>query len=93
MADINKNINITVNAGGAVDEINEVKNALSETGESLKNSKSSIGGFGKSLDSLGGPIGSTISGMKAMGKQMWALVANPIVAIIAGVVLVFYCVI
>jgi hypothetical protein len=89
MADINKNININVNAEGAIDELNQIKGAVKDTGDALEKSKSKTGGFGKALDSLGGPIGQTISGMKMMLKQMWAMVANPIGAIIAGVVLVF----
>ena len=42
--------------------------------------------LGGGIESLGGPIGGAISGFKAMLIQMWAIVANPIGAILAVIV-------
>ncbi len=45
-----------------------------------------LGKLGSSLSSIPGPIGAVIQGITAIGKALWALVANPIGATIAVIV-------
>lgn len=53
--------------------------------EAQKKAKKSTGDLSEGIEDLGGPIGGAISGFKAMIKQMWALVANPIGAVLAAI--------
>jgi len=85
----NVKIKIEVDAKQGITEVNELKKSINETTNIAAGSKSKFGSFGSALSSLGGPIGSAIQGLKAMGKELWALVANPIVAIVAAIVLAF----
>lgn len=50
--------------------------------KATKSSKDLSGG----VESMGGPLGGAVSGFKALIKQMWLLVANPIVAVLAAIV-------
>jgi hypothetical protein len=70
-----------------------VTKSTNDSSEATKKASKATKDQKDSLESLGGPIGSTISGFKAMLKQMWLLVANPlvlaIVAIVGGLALLF----
>lgn len=44
-------------------------------------------GVGTAASGIPGPMGRAATGVMALGKQLWALVANPIVAVIAALVL------
>jgi len=77
-------IDVELNTSKAVNNIDNVTNSFEE----LKDTSKGIGGIGESLDSLDGPIKSTIGGVKALGKQFLVLLANPIVAVIAGIAVV-----
>jgi hypothetical protein len=56
----------------------------------LKGKTAETGGFmgklGGKFQSIPGPVGAAASGLMGMGKAMWALVANPIGAVIAAIV-------
>lgn len=85
------------NLTGSLDSVDNAQKKVSqstkETGEAHKKASSSAKGQADALEGLGGSIGNAISGMKGMLKQMWLLVANPIVltivAIVGGLALLF----
>jgi hypothetical protein len=107
--DIEQKIKLTyeTNADDASQKVNDLSGSLDKTDaaqtkvtkatkESTEASKKATAGTkdqSAALESLGGSIGGAISGMKAMLKQMWLLVANPlvltIVAIVGGLALLF----
>lgn len=76
--------------GGKVDGLSkklqgttkETDNVATSQKKAAKSSKD----LGQNLDGLGGPIGNAVSGFKALLKQMWAIVANPIVLVIVAIV-------
>lgn len=51
--------------------------------------KMNIGNYQGAFEGLPGPLGRAASGIAKVGKQLWALVMNPIVAIVAAIVLAF----
>ena len=65
---------------GLSGKLDNNKKETDKVSESQKKAAKSSKDLGGSLDGLGGPIGDAISGFKAMIKQAWLLVANPIVA-------------
>lgn len=95
MADEQENIKIQfdTNAREAASDVNKLAGSLDEVteaqGGASKAGKSTVDG----LENMGGAIGNTITAMKAMLKQMWAIVANPlgliIVAIVGALALLF----
>lgn len=95
MADEQENIKIQfdTNAKEAAQDTNQLAGSLDKVTESQKGvakaGKSTVDG----LEEMGGAIGETIGGMKAMLKQMWAIVANPLglilVAIVGALTLLF----
>jgi hypothetical protein len=107
--DIEQKIKITVdtNANEASKEVNELSGSIEraetsqiravkttkEAGEAHKAAAKGAKGQAEAIESLGGPMGQAVSGMKAMLKQMWLMVANPIVltivAIVGGLALLF----
>jgi len=58
-------------------------------GSALDGLKGKFTALGNSASNLPGPLGMASKGLIAVGKEMWALVANPIGALIAGIVIVF----
>jgi hypothetical protein len=96
---INEEIKKTQNTLNGADfgsaKFNEAKKHLDGLNGSLddlkgvsENAQGGIGGIGESIDGLGGPLANAKSGVMALGKQFLALLANPIVAIIAGIAVV-----
>lgn len=71
----------------------KVTKSTKETGKAHQEAAKGAKGQADALESMGGSMGSAISGMKGMLKQMWLLVANPIVltivAIVGGLALLF----
>jgi hypothetical protein len=69
----------------AHEEAQDAVKKLSETQKkATKSTKDMVGG----LDAIPGPVGKTVSGFKDLIKSMWALVANPIGAVLAAIVVV-----
>lgn len=60
-------------------QMNMVRSSIGET-------RGFMGQLGNSLTSIPGPIGAVIQSIAGMGKALWALVANPIGATIAAIV-------
>lgn len=87
--DIEQKVKITydTNAKSAAKDVDKLDKSVEKTTKTQKKaakaSKSQKGG----LEDLGGGIGSAITGFKGLIKQMWLLVANPIGAVIAAIVL------
>lgn len=60
---------------------------LKKVDKSLGNHQRNVGNYGNSLNSLGGPIGGVINGMKAMAKVIFATPLGWLIALIGGAVL------
>ena len=95
---ITKKIEIDVknNSSKAIEDINKLKTELKQTGNSAeelteKLSKSEkatavINGVGDAVGKLNPAFGSAIKGANGLILKMWEMVANPIGAILAGIV-------
>jgi hypothetical protein len=86
-------INFDTNADAAAQQVDGLTGSLDSTVNATRNvtesqtaARRSTKGLGSGLEDLGGPVGGAISGFKGMIKQMWLLVANPIVAAIVAIV-------
>jgi len=81
-------IDVDVNSEGAVrntDKLAESLDSAASSTEKLSGETSELAG---GLEEMGGAFGGAISGAKALGQQFLKLLANPIVAVIAGIVVV-----
>lgn len=87
-----KKIVIQVETKGAKDASKNIDNVTKSTGKlgaaGTKTSES-VGGLGSNLGGISGPAKAASGGLAAVGKQMWALVANPIGLVIAALALAF----
>jgi len=76
--------------GGKVDGLTGKLDATAKTTDNVatsqKKASKSSKDLGGGIESLGGPIGGAISGFKALIKQMWLLVANPVGAVLVAIV-------
>jgi len=68
-------------------DLGRAENALGKVGEAQKKAKESTMSFSDSLSSMPGPIGGVIQGAKALNASLMKLVANPIGAVVAAIVL------
>ena len=68
-------------------DLGNAENALGKVGEAQKKAKESTMSFSDSLSAIPGPIGGVIQGAKALNASLMKLVANPIGAVIAAIVL------
>lgn len=87
MANDKLKLTLEVDAKQGINEVNNLKKSINETGDAAKSSGGGLGAFTNKLSAMGGPIGMVINGMKATIKQMWLMVTNPLGAVIAGIVL------
>jgi len=69
------------------EDLGKAENALGKVGEAQKKAKESTMSFSDSLSAIPGPIGGVIQGAKALNASLLKLVANPIGAVIAAIVL------
>ena len=76
------NYNVKVNTGDATKNLNSLQSSI----EGVVGEGGKIDGLSQKFGSLPGPVGNAASAMNGLGKQMWALVANPIGAVIAALV-------
>ncbi len=67
------------------EEIRALRAEYQRMGEQLRPVSSSISQVNKAIDGMSGPIGAAIKGTKELGVQFLKLLANPIVALIAGI--------
>lgn len=71
----------------ATKEINDLSREIGKAEAATNRHQRGVGGYADQLGNLPGPLGKVSSGIASVGKQMWALVANPIGAVIAALVL------
>jgi hypothetical protein len=76
------NYNVKVNTNDATKNLNGLQSSM----EGVIGEGGKIEGVAQKFGSLPGPIGNAANAMGGLGKQMWALVANPIGAVIAALV-------
>ena len=76
------NYNVKVNTGDATKNLNSLQSSI----EGVVGEGGKVDGLSQKFGSLPGPVGNAASAMGGLGKQMWALVANPIGAVIAALV-------
>ena len=76
------NYNVKVNTGDATKNLNSLQYSI----EGVVGEGGKVDGLSQKFGSLPGPVGNAANAMGGLGKQMWALVANPIGAVIAALV-------
>lgn len=86
---IEERVKITydTNAEEAAKSVNKLDKSIDKTVKTTDKSSKSSKKLTDVLEELGGGIGSTITEAKGLLKQMWLLVANPIGAVVAALVL------
>lgn len=72
----------------SADEINKLSREIGKAEEATNRHQRGVGGYADQLGKLPGLIGAAATATAGLGKQLWALVMNPIVATIAGIALV-----
>tara|TARA_R110000744_G_scaffold121116_2_gene225534 strand:+ start:5791 stop:7578 length:1788 start_codon:yes stop_codon:yes gene_type:complete len=87
--DIEQKVKIVydTNAEKASKDVAKLDNSVEKTTKSQKDSKKATDSQKGSLEDLGGGLGRAITGFKGLIKQAWALVANPVGAIITAIAL------
>jgi hypothetical protein len=70
----------------AAKEIDKLSREIGKAEAETNRHQRGVGGYADQLGKLPGPIGGAVNGFMMLGKAMWAIVANPIGAIIAAVV-------
>lgn len=81
-------VEVKVNTDDAVDGVDNLNDSIDDLGDSTEKLSEANESLEDGLDSLGGGFSGAISGAKALGKQFLVLIANPIVATIAGIAVV-----
>ena len=76
------NYNVKVNTNDATKNINSLQSSL----EGVVGEGGKIDGLTQKFSAMPGALGQASNAMSGLGKQMWALVANPIGAVIAALV-------
>jgi len=64
----------------------DAKDAVDQNTKALENAQTQAKGFGQSMTGLPGPLGSAAQGVKGLGTAFKALLANPVVLVISGIV-------
>lgn len=70
-------------------ELDKNNKFIKDNNDALGKQKINIGNYGSALDSLPGPLRGVVSGTQAFSKALLVLLANPIVAVITGIVAAF----
>ena len=75
-------------AGGkkALKNIDEMNASLKESEKAYGDSQRNVGNYSDAIGGLPGPIGGAVKSIKTMGASLKALLANPVVLVIAGIV-------
>jgi hypothetical protein len=71
------------------EELNKNNAVIKDNVDAYTKQKIGIGDYSGALDKLIPGLGATTNGLKGVGKEMWALVANPVGATIAAIALAF----
>jgi len=67
-------------------DLANAEDALEKTSSAIEETKNQQKGLGAQLSNAPGPIGGVVKGIKGMGTAFKALLANPVVAVIAAIV-------
>ena len=78
---------IEVDDKGSGAKVDKLNSKLKDTGDTAEQSQSKMGGLGQSLSGIKGPVGQAVQGVQGLGTAFKALIANPIGAVIAAIVL------
>jgi hypothetical protein len=76
------NYNVKVNTNDATKNLNSLQSSM----EGVLGEGGKIDGLTQKFSAMPGALGQASTAMNGLGKQMWALVANPIGAVIAALV-------
>jgi len=76
------NYNVKVNTNDATKNLNSLQSSM----EGVLGEGGKIDGITQKFSAMPGALGQASTAMSGLGKQMWALVANPIGAVIAALV-------
>lgn len=68
------------------DELIATEHQFKKNKDAIGQTRGFMGQLGNSLTSIPGPVGAVIQSIHGMGKALWALVANPVGATIAAIV-------
>lgn len=80
-------VDFDTNAEDASKKVDKLDKAISKTTDSQKKATKETKSTSDALEDMGGSAGRAVGGFKSLIKTMWALVANPIGAVIAAIVL------
>ena len=91
MAQNNIKIKTEVDTGDSVEQVDELSNATENLNDNLKETEKTTKKTGKAVKEtkkdfadLPGPIGGVVNALGDVVKGMWALVTNPIGAVLAA---------
>lgn len=92
MSTTKKELEFGVDTGDSAEKIDEVSKAaeglndnLNETEKTTKKASKAVKETKKDFSDLPGPIGGVVTALKDTAKSMWALVTNPIGAVLAAI--------
>jgi chemotaxis protein histidine kinase CheA len=77
---------IEVDDNGSAQVVDNLNQKVKETGETAEKSQGKFGALGNKLAGIKGPVGQAVQGVKGLGMAFKALMANPIIAVIAALV-------
>ena len=83
---INKNNQAAVTL---INKIGSTDKALKQMDQGMGVYTRNVGNYASAFEAIPGPIGDAASGVEGFGKSLMGLLANPIVAIVAGIVAAF----
>lgn len=67
-------------------EIDDLDTKLKSLDDSVGDHTRHVGGYAEALEQVGGSAGKSVSGVKALGQSLKALLKNPVVLVIAAIV-------
>lgn len=73
----------------AAKEIDNLSREIGKAEAATNRHQRGVGGYADQLGKLPGPIGGAVSSLAGFSKTLWLLIANPIGAVIAGIVAAF----
>lgn len=77
---------IEVDDNGSAQVVDNLNQKVKESGDTAEKSQSKFGELGNKLAGIKGPVGQAVQGVQGLGTAFKALMANPIIALITGIV-------
>jgi chemotaxis protein histidine kinase CheA len=78
---------IEVDDNGSAQVVDNLNQKVKESGDTAEKSQGKFGELGNKLAGIKGPVGQAVQGVQGLGTAFKALIANPIGAVIAAIVL------